>query len=521
MAITTMAGLIRTHGTERADHRVIRCAGHDDISYGQLYERAQRVANGLRSEGVTAQDHVAILDKNAPEYFDLLFGAALINAIHTPVNWRLAPPEVAYVVNDAQAKVLVVGADFLPVLDAIAEQLSTVTTILVVGGESSHESFDAWRDRQPSGDPGVEASVDDVAFQLYSSGTTGMPKGVMLTNSNLFSALDFYGDVLEVDEDSVNLIAMPLFHIGGGGWAVGGMYYGCSMVLVREVDPMRIADLIPSEGITHGFLVPAVFQFMLLIPGIAERDYSKLKCFLYGASPISTEVLKGSLAAFKCKFMQAYGLTETTGTVVALYPEDHDPSGANAHRLRAAGRPIPGVELRIVDAATGEDVPLGEVGEILIRSVQVMKGYWNLPEETAKSVLAEGWFRTGDAAYMDQDGYVYIHDRVKDMIVSGGENVYPAEVENVLMSHPAIADCAVIGVPSDRWGETPKAMVVLKPDAQLSEDELIAYCRERLAKYKCPTSMDVITAIPRNPTGKILKKDLRAPFWVGRTRLVN
>ncbi|HTN80992.1 MAG TPA: AMP-binding protein, partial [Acidimicrobiales bacterium] len=228
-----------------------------------------------------------------------------------------------------------------------------------------------------------------------------------------------------------------------------------------------------------------------------------------------------ALRVFGCGFVQLYGLTETTGAVTGLFPDDHDPSGPNAHRLRSAGKPLAGVEIRIVDASTGIDADVNEVGEIWIRTVQNMKGYWNLDEETAKTILAEGWLRSGDAGYLDADGYLYIHDRVKDMIVSGGENIYPAEIENVLMAHPAVADAAVIGVPSERWGETPKALIVRASGTDPSEREIIDFCRERLAKFKCPTSVDWVEALPRNPSGKILKKDLRAPYWEGRTRLVN
>jgi long-chain acyl-CoA synthetase len=268
-------------------------------------------------------------------------------------------------------------------------------------------------------------------------------------------------------------------------------------------------------------LVPAALQFMLMVPGVEDADFSSLEIMVYGASPISDEVLVKSLEVFQCKFWQAYGLTETTGTVVNLAPEDHDPTGPNRHRLRSCGRPGPGVELRIVDTETGDDVPQGGVGEIWVRSPQVMQGYWNLPEATAEAVTDDGWFKTGDAAYLDEDGYVYIHDRVKDMIVSGGENVYPAEVENVLMGHPRVADCAVIGVPHDRWGETAKAIVVKHSGADITELEIIGYCQDRLAKFKCPTTVEWSDMLPRNPTGKILRRELRAPYWEGRDRQVN
>jgi long-chain acyl-CoA synthetase len=367
----------------------------------------------------------------------------------------------------------------------------------------------------------VAAVADDVAFQLYSSGTTGRPKGVMLSNSNFFGLLPLAKDMWEIGPDAVNLVAMPLFHIGGGGWATAGMYEGATSVIVRELDPAALVRLIPERRITHAFLVPAVIQFMLGVPGVEEADFSSMRVVVYGASPISEAVLAKAVETFGCKFWQAYGLTETTGAVVNLPPEDHDLSGPDRHRLRSCGKAGPGVELRIVDPATGEDMALGEVGEIWIRSPQVMKGYWNQPEASADAIAGDGWFRSGDAGYLDADGYLYIHDRVKDMIVSGGENVYPAEVENVLMSHPAIADVAVIGVPDDRWGETPKAIVVLASGADVTEEDIIDFSRERLAKFKCPTSVDFVDSLPRNPSGKILKKDLRAPFWEGRERFVS
>jgi long-chain acyl-CoA synthetase len=437
------------------------------------------------------------------------------------VNWRLAAPEVEYIVNDAQSKVLVVGPDFVPILDAIVGNLTTVSKILVIGGDGRYADYEAEVATQPATDPGVQQTADDVAFQLYSSGTTGRPKGVMLTNSNFFGLLPLAREMWELDETSVNLAAMPLFHIGGGGWATAGQYVGAATVILRDLDPAALVRMIPELGITHGFVVPAVLQFMLMVPGVNEADFTSLKVLVYGASPISEEVLAQSVTTFGCKFWQAYGLTETTGAVVNLAPDDHDVNGPNRHRLRSCGLPGPGVELVIVDPDTGGECPQGEVGEIWIRGQQVMKGYWNMPDETAKSINGDGWFRSGDAGYVDADGYVYIHDRVKDMIVSGGENVYPAEVENVLMSHPAIADVAVIGVPHDRWGETAKAMVVKKAGAEVTEQEIIDYARERLAKFKCPTSVDWLEVLPRNPTGKILKKDLRAPYWEGRTRNVN
>jgi long-chain acyl-CoA synthetase len=520
MAISSVADILRHHADESPD-RPSLVLGDRTMSWAELYERASRVAAGLADAGVGSQDRVAFLDKNGIEHFEVFYGAALANAVCVDVNWRLAPPEVEFIVNDAAAKVFVVGPDFVPVLDAIADSLTTVGTILVIGGHEKYQDYDEWVASHPAVDPHTPSADDDVAFQLYSSGTTGRPKGVMLTNHNFFSLGPWAVDMWGLTADSVNLVAMPLFHIGGGGYATAGMFVGAVSVIVRDLDPAALVALIPAHHVTNAFLVPAVLQFMLLVPGVEDADFSSLRTILYGASPISEDVLARSVATFGADFWQAYGLTETTGAVVNLAPEDHDLTGPNRHRLRSCGKPGPGVELRIVDPDTRADVPVGDVGEIWVRSPQVMKGYWNNDAATAEVVDADGWFRSGDVGYLDDDGYLYIHDRVKDMIVSGGENVYPAEVENALMRHDGIADVAVIGVPHEKWGETAKAIVVKAAGADPSEEEIIAFAREHLARFKCPTSVDFIDVLPRNPSGKVLKKDLRAPYWEGRERQVN
>ena len=516
--INTLADVVRVNGAGLPDKIALVQAGRDSVTWAQLLERSARIAQALADAGVGAGDRVAFLDKNSVEHFDVSFGAAMLNAVSVDVNWRLAAPEVQFIVDDAAATVLIVGPDFVHVLDAIVDQLPKVTKFVVIGGHPDHEDYDEWMARYPADDPGAQAAAGDVAFQLYSSGTTGRPKGVMLSNHNLFALLPMARDMWGIQRDSVNLVAMPLFHIGGGGWAVAGMYEGATSVIVRDIDPAALIRTIESERVTHAFLVPAVLQFMLMVPGVDTADFSSLETIVYGASPISEEILAKCVDTFKCKFWQAYGLTETTGAVVNLAPEDHDTTGPNRHRLRSCGLPGPGVELRIV----GEhgECAVREVGEIWIRSTQNTIGYWNLPEETAKAFTDDGWFKSGDAGFLDEDGYLYIHDRVKDMIVSGGENVYPAEVENVLMAHPAIADVAVIGVPHEKWGETGKAIVVVAPGREVTEAEIIAFAKERLATFKCPTSVEWMDVLPRNPSGKVLKKDLREPYWEGHERRV-
>jgi acyl-CoA synthetase (AMP-forming)/AMP-acid ligase II len=314
------------------------------------------------------------------------------------------------------------------------------------------------------------------------------------------------------------LNALPTYHIAGVGVALLTASKGGMSVLYPDFDPAKVVAAIAEHRITHSFLVPAMIQFMLQVPGAGKADYSSLQCISYGASPISEKVLIEAMRTFKCHFVQVYGLTETTGAVTCLPPEDHDPEGAKKDLLRSAGKPMDGVELRVVDAS-GRDCPEGDVGEVWIRTAQNMKGYWANRKASADAFAAD-WFRSGDAGYL-KGGYLFLHDRIKDMIVSGGENIYPAEVENVLMQHPAVADGAVIGVPDERWGESVKACVVLKSGLQVLEADIIGFMRERIAHYKCPTSVDFVEAIPRNPTGKILKRVLREPYWKGRTRRVN
>ena len=517
--ITNVAGIIRTHA-KNLSGKVALVQGDRVQTWQESYQRSCQVAQALKAAGVGNQDRVAFLDKNSIEHFEVFYGCALLNAVSVDVNFRLAAPEVAFIVNDARAKVFIVGPDFVPVLDAIAGDLTHTKKIVVIGGHPQHESYESWVARYQAVDPGVEPKTGDVAFQLYSSGTTGRPKGVMLTNENFMGILPTSRDLWMMNANSINLVAMPLFHIGGSGWATAGQYNGCKSIVVREAtDVAGLVKLIGQQRITHAFMVPALLAFTLMVPDIDKADFSSLKLIAYGASPISEQVLAASLKTFKCDFVQVYGLTETTGVVTMLSHEDHDVDGPKKHLLRSCGKPSMGIELKIVDE-TGKQLPAGEVGEIIIRSKQVMKGYWNMAEETAKTIR-NGWFYTGDAGYTDKAGYVYIHDRVKDMIVSGGENVYPAEVENALMKHPAVGDVAVIGIPDDRWGEVPLAIVVRKPDVAVTEDDIIAFGRTQLAGFKTPKQVAWADALPRNPSGKILKKDLRAPYWEGRTRQVN
>ncbi len=350
-------------------------------------------------------------------------------------------------------------------------------------------------------------------------------KGVMISGLNIATILSGAVEAFRIRNDTVSMVAMPLFHIGGTGWALAGMSRGGHSVVLRDIDPVEILRLIEEHRVTDSFFVPAVLMFLLATPQLADTDVSSVRTLVYGASPISEDVLVKSMEAFGCDFAQVYGLTETTGAITSLMPDDHDPDGPRANLLRSAGRPFSHVELRIVDSATGEELSPGAVGEVMCRSDQTMLGYWNKSDETHDVLDDNGWFRTGDAGWLSEDGYLFLHDRIKDMIVSGGENVYPAEVENALLAHTMVADAAVIGVPDDKWGETVKAVVVITPGATDDIEgltvEILAATRERLAHYKCPTSIDFVDVLPRNPSGKVLKRELRAPYWEGRERNIS
>jgi fatty-acyl-CoA synthase len=517
--LRSVADISRVHAAERPD--AVALDFNDRVTtYRQLDERASRVALGLIGLKQKPGARVGYLGKNCDRYFEVLLGAFKARAVIVGVNWRLAPPEIAYVLNDAGCEVLFVGREYYETAAKVLPDCSKLKTVVAMdGGHATWPSYEAWRDAQSTADPMLPVAPEDDVIQLYTSGTTGHPKGVQITNANYLSIFDCLGSAPlgQYEPDDVILVAMPIFHVAGVNIGLLALAQGAHAVVLGETDPGEILRLIATKRITYAFLVPALILFVMQHPNAKATDFSCLKNISYGASPISDDVLLRAKQMFGCQFLQVYGLTETTGGGTFLQPEDHDPARG---KLRSCGRPAPGHEIRVV----GNDnnaLPHGEVGEIQIRANNVMKGYWNKADATAKAVCSERWFSTGDAGFFDADGYLYIHDRVKDMIVSGGENIYPAEVENALMGHPAIADVAVIGVPDDRWGEAVKAIVVKKPGVAAAPAEIIAFARNRIAGYKLPKSVDFIDALPRNPSGKVLRKDLRKPYWEGRARQVN
>jgi acyl-CoA synthetase (AMP-forming)/AMP-acid ligase II len=500
--------------TDRPDRLALREEDRE-YSYAELDDLTAKVASALLGAGLRKGDRIAWIGKNSDLYFQLFFGAARAGIVMAPIGWRLSPAEWAYVLNDTAAKILFTGPGFEAVPQQLAGKLDHDPRIL---GDAEARALIAATPRIAFDGSGP----DDAVLQLYTSGTTGNPKGAVLSNRNLFALRRNSSDLdmpyTKWEDDEAVLVAMPCAHIGGTGLGIMALAAGLPGVVLAEFNPDGVFDAVEHHGVTRFFIVPAALQMLLLHPRCAETDFSRLKYILYGAAPIPLELLRQCIKMFGADFIQAYGMTETTGTICMLPPEDHDPEGNK--RMRSAGKALPGVEIRIL-GDDGQEVPVGEVGEVVTRSSNNMIGYWNLPEATAKTMTGDGWIHTGDAGYLDEDGYLYIHDRMKDMIISGGENVYPAEVESAIFGHPAVQEVAVIGIPDQKWGETVKAVVVPKPGMSIDEGDIIAWARERIAAFKAPRSIDVIEALPRNASGKILRKDLRAPYWEGRERMVN
>ena len=513
-ALFTFDEFLTHWATDRPDRIAMR---EEDrvFTYGEVADRTARVASALLAAGLKKGDRIAWIGKNSDLYFTLFFGAARAGIVMAPIGWRLSPAEWAFIVNDTRAKIVFTGPGFDAVPEHLAGRLDHGPKI--VGADAARAMIDAAARIAfaPSG-------RDDAVLQLYTSGTTGNPKGAVLTNTNLFGLRRHSADLdmpyTKWEDDEAVLVAMPCAHIGGTGLGIMALAVGLPGVILAEFNPDGVFDAVEHHGVTRFFIVPAALQMLLLHPRCASVDYSRLKYILYGAAPIPLDLLRQCIKMFGAEFIQAYGMTETTGTICMLPPEDHDPEGNK--RMRSAGKPLPGVEIRIL-GPDGEEVPTGEVGEVVTRSSNNMQGYWNLPDATARTMTGEGWIHTGDAGYMDEDGYLYIHDRMKDMIISGGENVYPAEVESAIYGHPAVQEVAVIGIPDAKWGETVKAVVVAKPGMTVEAEDIIAWARERIAAFKAPRSVDVIEALPRNASGKILRKDLRAPYWEGYERMVN
>jgi acyl-CoA synthetase (AMP-forming)/AMP-acid ligase II len=495
-----------------------------EYSYAQLHDQSSRMARGLLALGIGRDDRIGCYTKSSVDCLISLLAAAKIGAACAVFNWRLAAPELEYVVNQSEAKFLLSDSALMAMIDRI--KAPGIRNVRLTDSTQPGRSLVLWRQAQSPEDTGLEPSPQDTVLQLNSSGTTGLPKSVALSHQSLITQCNMLGPLFGIDkvEKIIQLNALPNFHVSGMVNMLSMLFEGGTSISYPEFVPHEIVKAFAKHRITHTFLVPAMIQFLLEVPGVAEADFSSLIAISYGGSPIAESLLVRAMKVFKCDFYQVYGMTEIGGSFSVLPPSDHDPSGPRAQLLRSAGKPGPGFSVRIVDPATGKDQPEGETGEIWAYANTFMNGYFNNPAATeAAFPLGRGeeasWYRTGDAGCL-KDGYIYIQDRVKDMIISGGENIYPAEIENILVSHPDVLEAAVIGVPDERWGESVKACVVLRAGRKTSADKIISHCRASLAGYKCPKSVDFVDALPRNPSGKLLKRLLRDPYWAGRERQV-
>jgi long-chain acyl-CoA synthetase len=514
-----------THGLRRAlqlnPGGIAIREGAGSLTFAQLGDRVGRLAAALRGFGVNKGDRVAILMLNSGRYLELYLGVGWAGAIIVPLNIRWSVPENRDALTDCTASVLVVDDAFLEAGKALATAIPGLKLVHASDAEppagiAGYEALLA----AATAIPDAMASRDDAAGIFYTGGTTGRSKGVTLSHGNLtFNALQSLAEGV-FPPDAVYLHAPPMFHIANG-WCMYCMFInGGTNVILNAFTPEAAAAAIERFKVTHTLFVPTMIQMFVDHPGTEKFDLSSLKQILYGASPISEAVLDRAMARLPdVRFVQAYGMTELSPLATILSFEDHAGEGRAKGRHRSGGRPSLGVEVRIVDG-DGKTLPRGEVGEIAVRGDNVMMGYWNRPEETAKAIK-DGWMHTGDGGYMDADGFVYVVDRMKDMIITGGENVYSTEVENAVAQYPGVLQCAVIGIPHPQWGETIHAVIVVKPGTAVEAADVIAFCKERIGHYKCPRSVDVRTdPLPISGAGKILKRELRAPFWEGKDRRV-
>jgi fatty-acyl-CoA synthase len=496
--------------------------GERRITYREAWEEVNRLSNTLIRSGLQIGDRFTLLSKNSIEYILFYFAASKAGVVPVPLNYRLAPLEWKYIVNDCGAKLFVASNDFVAAVDAMRDELQSVERFVCMDAiPSNWGDYRSWVAAQSAAIPDRSITLDHELFQLYTSGTTGHPKGAVLTQRAVTMHLMQIGLAHDIRPRERMLLVAPVFHVAAtNAAAFPCIYAGGSLYIQTDFNPMEVVRALSEEHIGVAIFVPAMIQACLTaVPDVAQRRYADLRLIHYGASPIAEHTLRRAMEVFQCDFTQGYGMTEMSAAITNLSAADHRRALAQKPELLlSAGRPTAGTEIRIVDADDNV-LPNGAIGEVIARGPQMMKGYWNQPEATAQT-LRGGWMHTGDAGTLDDEGYLYIQDRVKDMIVSGGENVYPRMVEDVLYQHPAIAEAAVIGVPDARWGEAVKAIVVLRKGMSADADELIDFCRDKLGGFERPRSVEFVDALPRTPSGKVLKRTLREPYWVGQKRRV-
>jgi fatty-acyl-CoA synthase len=502
--------------------------GSNRFTYGEFFERIERLAAFLTASDIARQDKIAIIHPNCHYFLESYYGAALLGAVLVPINIRLSSAEIAFIINHSDAKLLIADPSFKLQIEAIRQSIPKVSTILWTGdGTGSDFTFDeviASQNVSLHTPDDSTISSEDTAQIYYTSGTTGNPKGVMLSHKNVYvHALGTIGELHLTDRD-VWIHVAPLFHLADA-WATWAItWVGGTHIIVREFDPEAVFAAIDREKVTITNLIPTMLNMMVNHREVNTYRYDSLRVLLSGGAPIAPETVRRIVETFHCDYVQTYGMTETSPYLTLSLLKAHLKDLPYADQLRfksKTGREFIGIELRVVNEH-GEDICADEkeVGEIIVKGDTITAGYWNAPEETAKAIK-NGWLFTGDLAVIDKEGYVTIVDRKKDMILTGGENVYSTEVENILYMHPAILECAVIGVPDEKWGEAVKAAVVLKEGQSATDEDIIEFCKERIARYKAPKSVLFLPCLPKTGSGKIMKKELRDPFWKDQAKGVN
>jgi len=495
--------------------------GEVSFTFFEFNQRVNRLANAILNLGLDKGDRVAVLNHNGYQYIELYFACAKAGTPIVPLNFRSNGKELAYIINNSEAKLVFFGSAYLKIVEEVKTQASSVTGLVCIDQRlADHMFYDDLIYDSSAGEPDVPVDENDMVVLGYTGGTTGLPKGVMTTHRNLISSCFNSAIGIRIAPGMVYLNTPPLFHAGDAMAMFAFAFMGATNVVLSAFSPEAVLRTIEKYKVTHGLLVPAMILAILQYPRVSDFDLTSMECVIYGTAPMPVEPLKRAMQLFRCSFLQVYGSTETFVPMSMLLPEDHVLEGTTEQirRMSSAGREVVGMEAKIVDDDDNE-VPTGEVGEVIVRGPNVMKGYWKLPELT-KETLRNGWYHTGDLGKMDEGRFIYIVDRKKDMIISGGENIYPKEIEDVLFQHPDVAEAAVIGIPDEDWGEAIKALVIKKAGSSLTESDLIEHCKQRLASYKKPRSIQFVDSLPRSTAGKVLKHEIRAQYWQGRDRKV-
>ncbi|MEE3952375.1 long-chain-fatty-acid--CoA ligase [Peribacillus frigoritolerans] len=497
-------------------------------SYGEFAERTVKLKKVLEGMGVKKQDRVGLLMFNNFRYIEIFYACTALGAIFVPLNYRLAEEELVYIINDCELKVLFLHQEFIELVPFLREKTPSITQFVVAEDSyivSDLVSYEELLTLENGTATELECDAvheDDIAGLFYTGGTTGKSKGVMLTHRNLVANAYQTSMIVSNETDTVYLHSAPMFHLADAGSMLNITMVNATHVILRSFTPKDFIETVKNYQVTKCLLIPTMINMILHHPSFNSHDIRSLESISYGASPMPLELLKKIMKLLPdIELYQGYGMTEASPGLTYLTAENHVLNGSekSEKRLLSAGQPILGVDIRVIDEQ-GNQVAIGEVGEIIAKGPNIMKGYWNLPEETA-AVIKDGWYHTGDMAMIDGDYFVYIVDRKKDMIITGGENVYSPEVENVLYKHPDVYEAAVIGVPDEKWGEAVVAIIVTKEGSKLSEYEIIQHTKRHLANYKVPKSIVFMEELPRNTAGKVLKRDLRKKYWEGSNRMVH